>query len=316
MSKTRSIIRLKLKTSVCNIIIKNGHIGKWFFDWENNLVTAYTYLSYDTKNPGDLFEQTRISADLALLVDVLTIVTNQDINTSVVISTEPIIDSFVGEVTYKSKSVDIFLVEIRGLKHQSNASCLNGNDPIRINDNSSLQLSNEALEEIYSILSRVSAINKYSNTIKKLINYWRKGVDLDHLQFVDESFLSFYKIIEYISKRANLHDKDIPTRFHKTSSIKMAYKFAVGAKLKRPTKAQYEMLSDFIDIRNNWDIAHSKIRPLPNNNTSNLFYSYMDDAWEYHSHICQITRMTLIRELGVKGLSLVNDGGLYSLTLS
>ena len=185
--------------------------------------------------------------------------------------TEPVIDSFVGEVTYKSKSVDNFSVEIRGLKHQSNASCLNGNDPIRINDNSSLQLSNEALEEIYSILSRVSAINKYSNTIKKLINYWRKGVDLDHLQFVDESFLSFYKIIEYISKRANLHNKDIPTRFHKTSSLKMAYKFAVGAKLKRPTKAQYEMLSDFIDIRNNWDIAHSKIRPLPNNNTSNLF---------------------------------------------
>jgi hypothetical protein len=101
------------------------------------LVTAYTYLSYDTQNPGDIFEQTRISADLALLVDVLTIVTNQDINTSVVISTEPVIDSFVGGVIYKSKSVDDFLVEIRGLKHQSNASCLNGNDPIRINDNSS-----------------------------------------------------------------------------------------------------------------------------------------------------------------------------------
>src|SRR3989339_89759 len=290
MSKTRSIIRLKLKTSVCNIIIENGHIGKWFFDWENNLVTAYTYLSYDTKNPGDLFEQTRISADLALLVDVLTIVTNQDINTSVVISTEPIIDSFVGEVTYKSKSVDIFLVEIRGLKHQSNASCLNGNDPIRINDNSSLQLSNEALEEIYSILSRVSAINKYSNTIKKLINYWRKGVDLDHLQFVDESFLSFYKIVEYISKKANIRDRDIPTKYLSTSSLKTAYKFAVGAKLKKPTRAQYQMLSEFIDIRNNWDIAHTRIHPLPENDSGGLYYSYMGDVRDYHSHICQITR--------------------------
>lgn len=313
MSKTRAVIRIRLKTSKCNIVLKNGHIGNWFFDWENNQVSAYTYISYDTHNPGDIFEQTRISADLALLVDVLTLATNQDVNTSVVISTEPVIDSFTGVVKHKSKSTVDFSNEIRTLKHQSNASCLNGNDPQRIDDNSSLQLSNEALSEIYTILSRLSAINKYPNTTKKLINYWRKGVDLDHLQFVDESFLSFYKIVEYLSKKANLRKNDIPINFQKTSSSMMAYRFAVAAKLIKPTKAQYEMLSDFIDIRNNWDIAHSKIRPLPSNNTSNLFYSYMDYAWEYHSHICQITRMILLRELGVTGLSLVNDGGLYTL---
>lgn len=313
MSKTRAVIRVRLKTSKCNIVLKNGHIGNWFFDWENNQVSAYTYISYDTHNPGDIFEQTRISADLALLVDALTLATNQDVNTSVVISTEPVIDSFIGVVKHKSKSTGDFSHEIRTLKHQSNASCLNGNDPQRIDDNSSLQLSNEALSEIYTILSRLSVINKYPKTTKKLINYWRKGVDLDHLQFVDESFLSFYKIIEYLSKKANLRKNDIPTKFQKTSSSMMAYRFAAAAKLIKPTKAQYEMLSDFIDIRNNWDIAHSKIRPLPSNNISNLFYSYMDYAWEYHSHICQITRMVLLRELGITGLSLVNDGGLYTL---
>lgn len=313
MSKTKAVIRIKLKTSKCNVVVKNGHIGNWFFDWENNLVTAYTYIFYDTQNLGDIFEQTRMSADLALLVDVLTLATNQDVNTSVVVSTEPSIDSFVGKVTHKSKSVHDFCIEIQSLKHQSNASCLNGNDPQRIDDNSSLQFSNEAISEINTILSRITAINKYPNAVKKLINYWRKGVDLDHLQFIDESFLSFYKIVEYVSKKANLRDKDIPTKYHKTSSLKMAYKFSVGAKLKKTTSSHYEMLSDFIVIRNNWDIAHSKIRPLPNNNSSNLLYSYMDDAWEYHSHICQITRMILLGELGVTGLSLKNDGGLYTL---
>lgn len=313
MSKIRALIRIRLKTSKCNIVMKNGHIGNWFYDWESNQVTAYTYISYDTHNPGDIFEQTRISADLALLVDVLTLATNQDVNTSVVISTEPIIDSFVGNIKHISKSTEDFCLEIRTLNHQSNASCLNGNDSRRIDNNSSLQLSSEALLEINTILSRVSAVNKYSNAIKKLINYWRKGVDLDHLQFVDESFLSFYKIIEYLSKKANLRKNDMPPKFQKTKSLMMAYRFAIAAKLVEPTNAQYEMLSDFIDIRNNWDIAHSKIRPLPSNNTSNLFYSYMDNAWEYHSHICQITRMVLLRELGVTGLSLENDGGLYTL---
>ncbi len=302
-----------LKTSICNIVIKNGHIGRWYFNWESNLITAYTYLSYDVKNPSDIFEQTRTTADLVLLIDVLTLITNQDVNTSVVISTDPVIDSFTGQITNKSKSVDQFSDEIKNLRHQSNATCLNGNDAQRI-EKSSLQISDESLNIIYTLLSRLSLINKHSNELKKLINYWRKGVDLDHLQFVDESFLSFYKIVEYISKKANIRDKDIPTKYLSTSSLKTAYKFAVGAKLKKPTRAQYQMISEFIDIRNNWDIAHTRIHPLPENDAGGLYYSYMGGAWDYHSHICQITRMTLLRECGLTGLSLVNDGGLYTLT--
>lgn len=314
MNKTRSVIRIKLKTSICNIVIKNGHIGRWYFNWEHNLITAYTYLSYDVKSPSDIFEQTRTTGDLALLIDVLTLVTNQDVNTSIVISTDPAIDSFTGKITNRSKSADQFSTEIKSLKHQSNASCINGNDAQRI-DNSSLTLSNDALQIIYTLLSRLTLINKYSKELKKLINYWRKGVDLDHLQFVDESFLSFYKIVEYVSKKANLRDKDIPAKYSRSASLKTAYKFAVGAKLKRPNKAQYQMLSDFIDIRNNWDIAHTRIRPLPDNEVGGLYYSYLNDVWDYHSHICQITRMTLLRECGLTDVALVNDGGLYKLTL-
>ena len=313
MSKVRSVTRIKLKTSVCNIVIKNGHIGRWYFNWESNLITAYTYLSYDVKNPSDIFEQTRTTADLVLLIDVLTLITNQDVNTSVVISTDPVIDSFTGQITNKSKSVDQFSNEIKNLRHQSNASFLNGNDAQRI-EKSSQKISDESLNIIYTLLSRLSLINKHSKELKKLINYWRKGVDLDHLQFVDESFLSFYKIVEYISKKANIRDKDIPTKYLSTSSLKTAYKFAVGAKLKKPTRAQYQMLSEFIDIRNNWDIAHTRIHPLPENDSGGLYYSYMGDVRDYHSHICQITRMTLLRECGLTGLSLVNDGGLYTLT--
>ena len=313
MNKTRSVIRIKLKTNICNIEVKNGCIGRWYFSWENNLITAYTYLSYDIKNPSDIFEQTRTTGDLALLIDVLTLVTNQDINTSVVISTDPVIDSYTGKLTNISKSTDQFLAEIIRLKHQSNCSCLNGNNDQRI-DNSSLTLSDDALKTIYMLLSRLALVNKYSKELKKLINYWRKGVDLDHLQFVDESFLSFYKIIEYISKKASLSDKDIPTEYSSSKSLKTAYKFALGAKLKKPTEAQYTMLSEFIDIRNNWDIAHARIHPLPDNDVGGLYYSYMDVAWDYHSHICQITRMTLLRECGLTGLSLVNEGGLYTLT--
>lgn len=313
MGKIRSIIEIKLKTTNCNIAVKNGHIGMWYFNWENNMITAYTYLTYDIQNIGDIFEKTRSTADLVLLVDILTLVVNQDVNTSVVISTEPIINSYIGNITNRSQSVDQFCAEIKGLKHQSNTSCLNSNDSYRIDSNLKLNLPEEALQCIYSLLQQVSVKNKFSNELKKLINYWRKGVDLDHLHFIDESFLAFYKIIEYISKKANIPDKGIPNEYLKTKSIKMAYKIAVGANLKKPTDKQYQMLSDFVDIRNNRDIAHTKIRPLPDNNMSGLYYSYMDDIWDYHSHICQITRMVLLREVGISGISLINDGGLYKL---
>jgi hypothetical protein len=312
MNKTRAIIRIRLKTSICNIVVKNGCVGRWCFNWENNLITAYMYINYNIQSQSDIFEQTRTIGDLALLIDVLTLVTNQDVNTSVSISTDPIIDSFTGQITYRSKSADQFLMEIRSLKHESNARCINGNDTQRI-DNSTLQLSNKSLNTIDTLLSRLSLINKYPKELKKLINYWRKGVDLDHLQFVEESYLSFYKIIEYISKSANLSDKDIPTKYHLNPSLKTAYKFTVGAKLKKTTKAQYKMLSEFIDIRNNWDIAHAKIRPLPDNDAGGLYYSYMGHVWDYHRHICQITRMTLLGKSGLTGLSLENDGGLYCL---
>jgi len=313
MDKIRSIIEIKLKTSNCNIVIRDGHIGMWYFNWENNMIVAYTYLTYDIQNIGDIFEKTRTTANLALLVDILTLIANQDINTSVVISTDPIINSYIGNITNRSHSVDQFCAEVKGLKHQSNASSLNSNDSYRIDDSSVLHLPDEALQYIYLLLQEISVINKFSKELKKLINYWRKGVDLDHLYFTDESFLAFYKIIEYISKKANIRDKDIPKKYRKTKSIKMAYKIAVGANLKKPTDEQYQMLSDFVDIRNNWDIAHTKIRPLPNNDMSGLYYSYMDDVWDYHSHICQITRMILLREIGVSGISLINDGGLYKL---
>ncbi|MBP7118655.1 hypothetical protein KBA63_01085 [Candidatus Woesebacteria bacterium] len=302
-----------MKTSVCNIVIKNGLIDRWYFSWENNQITAYTYLRYDVENPSDIFERTRITADLVLLIDVLTLITNQDVNTSIVISTDPVIDIFIGQITNKSNSVDQFSNEIKSLRHQLNASCLNRADEQRI-ESSKLQMSDEALTIIYTLLFRLTLINIYSKEFKKLVNYWRKGADLNHLQFIDESFLSYYKVIEYISKKAKLHKKNIPAKYLRTTSLTTAYKFAAGAKLKKLTQTQYQMLSEFIDIRNNWDIAHTKIRPLPKPVARGLYYSYMGDRWNYHSHICQITRITLLRECGLTGLSLINDGGLYILT--
>ena len=154
MNKIKSVIKIMLKTSTCNIVIKNGHIGRWYFDWNNNLITAYTYLKYDIENPIDIFDKTRTVTDLALLIDTLTLITNQDINTSIVISTEPIIDSFIGNVIFESKSVDQFCFEIKNLKHQSNASSLNSSDYRRIDTHSSLHLSDKDLTIINLLLSK------------------------------------------------------------------------------------------------------------------------------------------------------------------
>ena len=88
------------------------------------------------------------------------------------------------------------------------------------------------LNEIEKMITLFDNCN-ITTTDKKLLNYWRKGVDLDQIGYLEESYLAFFKIVEYFFKCSTLNILDIPKKYHNDKSMVAAYKFANGTKLKK-----------------------------------------------------------------------------------
>lgn len=310
------IFKIALATTNTNLCIEKGRIGKWFYSWNNNLINAYTlsqYDKFDSSEPFNSLEKDNL-LNLGLLIDLLTIGANFGVNTDIVISTKPKILVFQPtEKINQLKSIDQAKSLIHSAKCICDASCLN-DDSSRVCQNTTITLSNDSLTEIKVLLESLEGV-KINKTHMKLLNYWRKGVDLDLAGFPEESYLAFFKIIEYYQKRSTISINDIPSQYHESKTMCGAYRFASGANLTKMTQEQYEMVADFIQIRNNFDIAHSMTNYLPESRYGNLYYSSIDDLWDLHSHICQISRWLVLTQLGIKGLSLVENGGLLSMLI-
>lgn len=327
----KHLIKVTLKATKSNINITEGRIQRWLFKWENNAITAYAISDYETaqiSQPFDLVNKTN-KLNLGLLIDALTIASNQDINTSIEISTEPVIDVYKTAKAPNIKSISQVTQLLRGARKVCNASSAGGNSG-EVDGSITITFSKDQLLVIQDLISRLEKA-KITNVNSKLMNYWRKGVELDRLQFMDASYLSFYKIIEYFISKSKLTDSPYQQFIkhllkcspklskllykHQRRSLRGAEKFAEGAKLINPQADQLELIANFIDMRNNWDIAHMRISPLPFDRSGRLYYSHIEDAWDYHSHICQITRLVILKNLGLNGLGLEEDGGLLKLII-
>ena len=327
----KHLFKITLITTKSNISIPESRIGKWLFKWENNLITAYAISNYESaqiSQPFELVNKTN-RLNLGLLIDTLTIVVNQDVNTSIGISTEPITNIYKGLKTPNLKSINEVNAYLGTSKSVCNARSVDNNSRV-VDDSTTITFSKSQLLVIQELISRLDKV-KISNVNLKLMNYWRKGVELDRLQFMDASYLSFYKIIEYFISKAKINEnpyerliKHLLKCFPKLSklfyknqrkSLSGAKKFADGAKLNKPEIDHLELIADFIDMRNNWDIAHMRISPLPSDRSGRLYYSHIEDAWDYHSHICQITRLVILKNFGFNNLGLEEDGGLLKLII-
>jgi len=312
------LIKITLKTTKSNINIPEGKIGKWVFSWLNNQIEAFAEAEYNAtsvSDPLDLVTKTN-KLDLALLVDCLTMIINQEVNTSIVISTNPTIFVYQKSSSKRITSIHEARVHTKSMRPLCNASLLGEEFPKRIDDGVTVTLSEDRIKVLFYLLDFFSKKKSYKNIHLKLMNYWRKGADLDQLMLIDESFLAFFKIIEYYINRSNVKESDIPSKFQEPRSLQDAYRFSLGTGLTSMQQDQLQLISDFVHIRNNWDIAHVKIGNLPDDKSGSLYYSHIDDAWEYHSHICQISRLIILNDLGVKDLKLENSGGLLELSLA
>ncbi|MEO8581406.1 MAG: hypothetical protein ABI425_02370 [Patescibacteria group bacterium] len=312
------LIKITLKTTKSNISITEGKIGKWLFSWSNNQVEAFAEAEYNAGSISDPFDLVRKTTklNLALLIDCLTMIVNQEVNTSIVISTDPKILVYQKTNSKRVTSIHEARTLTRSIRPICNASSLGEEVPKRIDEGVTINLSEDRIRILRYLLDFFSKKKSYKNIHLKLVNYWRKGVDLDQLMLVDESYLAFFKIIEYYINRSNVKESDIPSKFREPKSLQDAYKFSLGTGLSSMKDDQLQMISDFVHIRNNWDIAHVKMGSLPDDKFGGLYYSHMDEGWEYHSHICQISRWVILKELGIKDLMLENNGGLLELSIT
>lgn len=309
-----NLIVVYLRTTKCNITIPEEKIGRWYFNWKNNILTAYTLTKYSSSLINEPFELLMRTdrLNLGLLIDALTMCVNLEINTSIAISTE--INAKIFKISKKSRPKNLYdFFKLRStLKLLTNVSIIGEEKPKRIDDSLTVNLTNQELSLMNKLLSLIKRKTSYSHIELKLMNYWRRGVDLDNLTYWDESFLAFYKILEYYEKRAKIRKKDIPKKY-KTRSLQSAYKIAFGAGLKKLTHQEYKLLSTFVYLRNHWDIAHVKVNMLPNEREGAMYYTYHFSMWEYLDFLKEITRFFIFKQLGFKNLQLTKYGGLYKL---
>jgi len=310
------IVKIVLSANESNIDILNGKIKNWYYSWKNNLITAYSFVNKKEDDQfNSVFNSLRSTKglNLGLLIDCLTILSNVGVNTDLTIS---INDNYQ---LYKLNKKFI-VSSIEDIKNNSNLLVMiqngqgDGEWPIRKRNNIKCNLNINEITISNSIIDYFKSKTRFSSIELKLLNYWRKGIDLENLTFYDESYLAFYKIMEYFGQKANISNSQIPF-IYKTDTQKYAYRIAKGTGLKNITKKNIEMLCHFISIRNNWDIAHAKVSSLPKNMENGLYFSYYNNVWDLHHHIKEIARLSIFNLIGLRAFKLIVDGGLYKLSL-
>ena len=82
-------------------------------------------------------------------------------------------------------------------------------------------------------------------------------------------------------------------------------------------KGLAEIILNFIEIRNNWDVAHSKTKKLRNIEGRNYWFNITlhEDIWNYNDYIKEVSRFLILRYLSFDNLQLVSNGGLYELSI-
>lgn len=309
------IFVLKIEAEKSNFSIEDKILGDWRYSWNNNVITAITYGDRTVrKNLGATFEKLETPQKLGLLVDALTFCSDLCISAKIDYDLFELASGI--NIKDVSQTFAVILSKIIKNKKVENGSSTD-EWPIRINPGMSNTFSNEKIEIVRFLLDSFSKVN-FVNTKIKLLSYWRRGFDLNELMYQDESFLACFKILEFFEKQYSrgknkLIDKRI--KLVKTGSRKKALKMGGGVSLSVVDNFLVKLLSDAINVRNNFDIAHMRIRPLPQERNGALYFTYYDQIWDLHDDLLELTRFFILKYFCVKGVGLKEDGGLLKLCL-
>lgn len=306
---------LNLDVEPNNIVIPDGYLGDWRYLWSGSKISALTVGGRSVnKEIHSTFEELESPRKLGYLVDVLCFCSDLTISSKI---------AYVLFGSTKIRKADVmdrekdFLYASRLTRSQKALHRGSSSDewPVRVKPKTSHTYNPQKLKLVDDLLVDFSNI-KANTTGLKLLNYWRRGFDLENLWYWDESFLAFFKILEYFASRYKKSmspqiDQKIGSVSDKSS--KKALKMIGGAGYSKADKFLTRVLSEAVVMRNRFDIAHMRIRPLPEQRQAALYFTYYDDMWDLHDHLKEIARIFIMRFLGIKGYVLKADGGLLAL---
>lgn len=169
--------------------------------------------------------------------------------------------------------------------------------PVIIQKNTETKFDDKNISRMQYLIENLCHSNKLNNVAISLLNYWKKGFILSEITFKEESFLNFYKILEYFLGK-NTPDEKI------TDIID---KFSIGDK-----EIAKRLITTIIDIRNNWDIAHKSIKRKSGDkgiiSRDELFnLSYIDYLWSYHDDLKEISKFFIFKYLDIKNIKFIID---------
>ncbi len=187
--------------------------------------------------------------------------------------------------------------------------------PIIIKKNEEINFNDDKIDFIKYLLDNICSKPKINSISISLLNYWRIGYSLQELWLWQESYLNYFKIIEYFLEKNRSILGNLPiikkifnyftkkSLLHRTI-LKMLNDFSIDT-----NTVKIKLVKDFNKIRNNKDIAHKKIKKQLTNQKSiiraELFnLSYYDELWDYWEDIRELSRFLILKYLGLKKIEL------------
>lgn len=312
------IFVLTLKAENSNLQIDDGTVGDWRYSWAGNQIIAITQGSNTVnQNRSSTFDELITARKLGLLVDTLSFCSDLTVSTKIEYVLYKVHPSNKVGIKNPSLSFSTLFSQVRSQKilHRGESS---DDCPVRINMGVSHSFNSEKLELTKYLLKFFARI-RFINTKLKLLNYWRRGFDLYELPYKEESFLACFKILEYFKgcyQKGNNKLIDKRIKLVKAKTKKDALRIGGGVNLLNVDKFLVRLLGDAIVVRNRYDIAHMRIRPLPNSRNEALYFTYYDQIWDLNDDLLELTRFFILKYYGVTGIGLKSDGGLLRLYLT
>lgn len=315
------LLYIKLKSSKGNFKFQ-GRFGELLYAISDECVEILCQFKNKESEPFKLgeFDEIRKTKGIGTFLDILTlsteILTSCDYEGRVYEIDNKIKKEFYNSSSAFRKIISKKLVCLNSFSYDSSFSA--------IKEGQGYDYHPETMELFRYLLKGFEKCKIENPNMLSILNYWRKGLtlDLEHLGFGEESYLNFYKIIEYFFGnnsfsslveipfiRIFLYIKKEKISVRKINDI-LINKFNT-----KNTRGLPEMILDFIEIRNNRDIAHSKIKKTGNVKNRNDWFNITlhEDIWDYNDYLKEVSRFLILRYLKFNNLQLINRGGLCEL---
>lgn len=172
--------------------------------------------------------------------------------------------------------------------------------PVGFDSSSAICFNSKSLVLAESLLSDIT--KGISDSFQQLkiftqLDYWRRGFDLSRLGFTAEGFLNFFKICEHVlkdSERRRLTDDYIKLKLKQLNLANLTKKLCL-----------------YRDLRNSFNIGHY-VQVAPRQNSYDEYLSNMSDwIWNHESDIAEVSKLLILRSMGLHKYYLKEDGGLF-----